>query len=879
MADGTLVAIAHRNGPKMSRLTECKALVLAPEGIAREGICQALAGLPLAAVDVVSPNAAMRLTQRGDVDVLVAVANAIPPGLLDFLVESTECKPWLDVVFIVDGPAERKALSSMPGGVPPNMLLLEVPSDQDLGSVLANLLEERSRRPESEPGLDLHGRHREMSILTSTVESALKAGNVGEAMRDLASGLSRLFTTPLLAILEVEDGVPRYSVACHETVSEEAISGIEHHLAERYWLIAGGELGVPASRTVSRLPGEGVFSGERFRSLVVPFFTGDELSGCFGVSFPAGRHLSAEQLLFLDYIPTHLSTVFVGLRRVRFLAMHDVLTGAYNRLYLEEHLKNRLAVHQRYGNELSVVMLDLDNFKEINDTFGHPVGDRLLCEFTQLLRKASRDADVVARYGGDEFVVVLDSTSADGAAVFVQRLLRDTLSRTFAEGIDGVDLTVSAGVTTVGKLATPELLTADRLLGQVDTALYAAKAAGRNCAAVWPSMAVLSPAPGTGRSGAVPRSGKKESAAPKPSAAGDVAKAPVRLMVVDDQAEVLLVVCRVLEKAGYVVDRADSGDMCLEKIKAAETPYDLLVTDLTMPGMDGLQLLKRVRHLSPDTAGIVLTGYATIENAVSSFQSGVRAFLRKPVDRMELLGAVDNALQVQRLENENRNYRDHLERMVMAKSSQLRQALAETRQAFDFAVDGFATLVDIRERSAGRHVLRVQAMSVILGRRLGFSSRQLERLARGAVLHDIGKVGVPDHILLKPGKLDAEEWRVMCGHVEIGYDILRKAPWLEEVAETVRSHHERYDGSGYPRGLRGEAICREARVFAVADSYDAMRVDRVYRKALSREAAVNEIVGNVERLYDPRVVAAFEDSIPELEEVLARFKSDEDAAE
>jgi putative nucleotidyltransferase with HDIG domain len=267
-------------------------------------------------------------------------------------------------------------------------------------------------------------------------------------------------------------------------------------------------------------------------------------------------------------------------------------------------------------------------------------------------------------------------------------------------------------------------------------------------------------------------------------------------------------------------------------------------------------------------------GYATLENAVTSFQSGVRAFLRKPVDRMELLGSVENALRVQTLENENSRYREQLERMVLAKSSQLRQALAETRQAFEFAVDGFATLVDMRERSSGRHVLRVQAMSLILGKKMGLSSRHLERLARGAVLHDIGKVAVPDHILLKPGPLDDDEWDTMRSHAQIGYDILRKAPWLEDVAETVRSHHERYDGSGYPRGLVGEAICLEARVFAVVDSYDAMRVERVYRGAFPRDVAVREIVSGSGVLYDPKVVTVFEESVDELEEILDRFKGD-----
>lgn len=836
---------------------------------------QTLVGLEVCAITETDPTTAMRLAQCGDLDVLITAVGAIPPGVLDFVVETAELKPWLEVVFLVGGPREREILAGTPSGALPNVTLLTlVPGEQEVERLLTDCLKDLCTRPDGGLGSVLRGRHREMSILTSTVESALKSGNVGEAMRDLANGLSRLFGAPLLAILEVEEGIPRFSVACRECVLEESIQDMERSLCERYWLIAGDRLERPAERTVSRLRGDTAID-DRLRTLVVPFFTADELRGCFGVGFPEGQSLTPEQLLFLEYVPTHLSTVFSGLRRVRFLAMHDALTGTYNRLYLEEHLKNRLAGHQRYGSDLSVVMVDLDNFKEINDSFGHPMGDHLLCEFAQLLREVSRDSDMVARYGGDEFVVVLDSTGAEGAATFTRRLLEGTYSRTFASAIEGVDLSVSAGVTTVPRSAPSELLTADRLLSQADTALYAAKAAGRNRAAAWPGMGIF--AVGGSQGEAMTVEGDRREPAAEDE---ETTKETVRLMVVDDQPEVLTVVARVLDKAGYRVDRATGGEMCLDKLKQATEPYDLLVTDLTMPGMDGLQLLKRVRHLSPNTAGIVLTGYATIENAVSSFQSGVRAFLRKPVDRMELLGAVQNALQVQRLENENRRYREQLERMVMAKSSQLRQALAETRQAFDFAVDGFATLVDMRERSAGRHVLRVQAMSLILGKKLGLSSRQLERLARGAVLHDIGKVAVPDHILLKPGALDDDEWRIMRSHVATGYDILRKAPWLEDVAETVHAHHERFNGSGYPRGLKGDQICLEARVFAVADSYDAMRADRVYRTAMPREASVNEIVRNADVLYDPRVVAAFEESIPELEEVIDRFRgAEEEAAE
>jgi diguanylate cyclase (GGDEF)-like protein len=806
--------------------------------------------------------------QCGGLDLLVASPEDVPPGVLDLALETAELKPWLPIVFLLSDQSQCEAMRASFPSERANIALFAVPQDAAaLPTALANCFERASQQPLDDLASMLRGRHREMSILTSTVESALRSGNMGEAIRGLASGLSRLLGAPLLGILEVEEEGCHFSAACRDSVVDGDIESLERELRERYWLVSGKELLLRGDRTISRLPGGGA-AEEPLRNRVVPFFTNTELGGCFGVAFPEGQRLTPEQLLFLEYVPTHLSTVFSSLRHVRFMAMHDALTGAYSRLYLEEYLGNRLAGHQRYGSDLSVVMVDLDNFKQINDNFGHPVGDRLLKEFAELLVHVSRDADTVARYGGDEFIVVLDATSTEGAQRFVSRLLADTYSRTFANGLESVDVSVSVGVTTVLGTMPEELLTVDRLLSQADAALYAAKAAGRNCGAVWPGMSIVALDNNVEGEGGAPRGERRK--APRGGEATGVAPETARLLVVDDQPEVLMVVARVLQRAGYSVEQAGGGQTCLEMVKQSSVPYDLVVTDLTMPGMDGLQLLKRIRHLSPQTAGIVLTGYATLENAVSSFQGGVRAFLRKPVDRMELLGAVESALRVQALENENRLYRDELERLVLEKSAQLRQALAETREAFNFAVDGFAALVDMREPMVGFHAQRVRSMSLVIGRKLGFSSRRLDRLARGALLHDIGKVAVPDGILLKRGKLTDEEWAIMRRHPENGYEILRKAPWLEEAAETVRSHHERWDGTGYPRGLKGEEICQEARVFAVADSYDAMRVARVYRPALSREEAVAEITRNSGTQFDPGVVEAFLECVPELEEVIQR---------
>lgn len=333
--------------------------------------------------------------------------------------------------------------------------------------------------------------------------------------------------------------------------------------------------------------------------------------------------------------------------------------------------------------------------------------------------------------------------------------------------------------------------------------------------------------------------------------------APTRILIVDDDASVRDVISVLLQEEGYECRTASSAEAALD-IAAAEAP-PLVISDMKMPGRDGIWLLEAFHERYPETAVIMLTGYGDTEAAVDCLRRGAVDYLLKPPKLTDLIRAIERALAKRRIELARKRYQKKLERKVRDRTGELRTALRNIQGTYQTTLLALVRALDAREHETSDHSQRVVKYTEHIAERLSLRGPELEEIGRGALLHDIGKIGVPDAVLLKPAKLTPEEWKEMRRHPDIGYDMIRSIEFLNTPAAIVLSHQERFDGRGYPRGLRGEEIHIGARIFAVADTLDAMTSDRPYRKGTTFENAVDEIQRCAGSQFDPEVVRAFMD--------------------
>jgi len=276
-----------------------------------------------------------------------------------------------------------------------------------------------------------------------------------------------------------------------------------------------------------------------------------------------------------------------------------------------------------------------------------------------------------------------------------------------------------------------------------------------------------------------------------------------------------------------------------------------------MPGISGMELLAEVRRCYPHLAFLVTTGVDDVDVGVRAMRSGADDYLVKPLNENAVIASIENALHKRQLEKQVENYRLHLEEMVAERTAQLQGALKQIESSYEDTLQALGAAIDLRDDETGGHSRRVCRYSIEIARAMGWPENQLESLARGAYLHDIGKLGIPDGILLKPGPLTEGERKFMQQHVQIGFDTVKDIPFLADAAEIILMHHERFDGGGYPRGLKGEQILPSARIFAIADTLDAITSDRPYRRAASFESALDTIRRLSGTQFDPHVVSVF----------------------
>ncbi len=317
------------------------------------------------------------------------------------------------------------------------------------------------------------------------------------------------------------------------------------------------------------------------------------------------------------------------------------------------------------------------------------------------------------------------------------------------------------------------------------------------------------------------------------------------VLIVDDEYAGRETLQSVLEGEGYTLEMAENGRQAIEK--ARRLLPDVILLDVMMPGMTGYEVCQHIRN-DPQLAEIpiiILTALDDRESMLTALKAGADDFISKPFDRFELRARL---LGITRL---NRYHK------LVKERTKLREMHAQLLSAYEATIEGWSHAMDLRDRETEGHSRRVADLTVRLAREFGMSESELTHLRRGALLHDMGKLGIPDSILQKPGELTEDEWVIMRKHPQFAYDMLRSVEYLHPALDIPFCHHEKWDGSGYPRGLIGEEIPLAARLFAVVDVWDALTSDRSYRSAWTAEQALAYIREQSGKHFDPRVVSLF----------------------
>jgi putative two-component system response regulator len=337
-----------------------------------------------------------------------------------------------------------------------------------------------------------------------------------------------------------------------------------------------------------------------------------------------------------------------------------------------------------------------------------------------------------------------------------------------------------------------------------------------------------------------------------------------RVLVVDDESEIARMLVGILERGGYCCGSASSAQEAQELMREQE--YDVVLTEMDLPGGSGLKLISKLRHDYPNVATLMVTDLDEPLLAHAALEVGAYGYISKPFEGNEVIFNVANALRRRTLEMENRSHRARLEQMVTDRTSELWTAVANLERAErrlklsqEETIQRLAIAAEYRDKDTSRHIDRMSRYCALLAETIGESPERVEILRLASQMHDVGKIGIPDNILLKPGPLTPEERCIMQRHAEMGYRILcdSQSELLNLAASIAHTHHERYDGAGYPSGLAGTDIPIEGRIAAIADVFDALTSERVYKEAVPVNEAVEIMMAERGTHFDPDLLDHF----------------------
>ena len=498
----------------------------------------------------------------------------------------------------------------------------------------------------------------------------------------------------------------------------------------------------------------------------------------------------------------------------------DPLTGAYNRRYYEEVIRTSIG-------PAGIALMDVDDFKICNDTYGHHAGDVALKTVASAIQSCIRSSDLLIRYGGDEFLLVLPGIPGD----FLQTKLEQICTAAQMASVPGyphfrVSLSIGG---TIQSITDP----VERIVRRADWLMYQAK--GRK-------NAVMVEVPGHSL-----------------AALEKLLQNKSQILLVDDSAMSRMILKEILG-GDYSILEAENGQECLEKMQAEAGNIALVLLDINMPVMDGFEVLKamNVNHTIEDIPVIMISSDDSDAAIRRSYELGASDYVTRPFDARIVYRRVTNTIKLYAKQR----------RLVQMVSDQIRARENNT----DMLVGVLSHIVEFRNGESGAHVRHIRIITELLLHRLleissqyPITAEQQDNIPLASALHDIGKIGIDEKILNKPGKLTPEEFEVVKTHSMLGAEMLHQLenfneqPLLQTAYEIARWHHERWDGRGYPDGLKGDEIPISAQLVALADVYDALTSERCYKKAFSHEKAVQMILNGECGAFNPLLLQCLTD--------------------
>ncbi len=347
-----------------------------------------------------------------------------------------------------------------------------------------------------------------------------------------------------------------------------------------------------------------------------------------------------------------------------------------------------------------------------------------------------------------------------------------------------------------------------------------------------------------------------------------------KILVVDDSVGNLMLMEGILIQEGYEVVLGHNGEEAIEKVE--DFSPDVMLLDIKMPKLNGFEVAKRIKgnEKTMIIPIVIVTGLGDVKNRILALRAGADDFLTKPVEKTELIARVRSLVKVKAYNDYQRNYQKQLEIEVAKRTNQLRYAFEKIKDASIETIHRLARAAEYKDEDTGAHIQRMSSYAVAVARKMDQTKETIDALLKAAPMHDVGKIGIPDRILLKPGKLEKDEWRIMKQHTTIGSKILKGSTsvFIKSAEEIALTHHEKWDGTGYPQGLKGSEIPVAGHITAIADVFDALTSKRPYKDPFSLDKSFNIIKENRGTHFNPEVVDAFFDIENDILDIKEKYK-------